>query len=199
MRQLLFLLGLTAFAVGPPALFIDVTEEAGIRWIQFNGESPERFLVESTTGGVAFIDFDGDGRLDLFFVNYAEFSFNDKRRCDFNGRPAYCAQTEYKGRPPRLYHNQGDGTFRDVTEAAGLLSLAGRALGAVAIDIDGDGWMDLFVARDASPNLLLLNQKDGTFRDAAFEAEVAFNADGVARAGMGVDAGDVDGDGHPDI
>jgi len=312
MRPILFLLGLTVFAVGPPALFIEVTGRAGIRWTHFNGESPQRLLVESTTGGVAFIDFDQDGRLDLFLVNggetpggrsnapvrnalyrnlgsgrfedvaakagvdrtasfgmgaavadydndgypdiyvtgypsstlfhnngdgtfrdvtaragvanagewgasaawldydrdglldlfvanYAEFSFDDKRRCDFNGRPAYCAQTDYKGRPPRLYHNQGDGTFRDVTESAGLLSLAGRALGVVAIDLDGDGWVDLFVARDASPNLLLINQKNGTFRDAAFDAEVAFNTDGVARAGMGVDAGDVDGDGRPDI
>ena len=77
--------------------------------------------------------------------------------------------------------------------------MVGRALGVVAIDMDGDGWVDLFVARDASPNLLLMNQKNGTFRDAGFEAEVAFNADGVARAGMGVDAGDVDGDGRPDI
>ena len=69
MRKLLFLLGLTVFAVAPPALFTDVSERAGIRWVQFNGESPQRFLVESTTGGVAFIDFDGDGLLDLFLVN----------------------------------------------------------------------------------------------------------------------------------
>jgi enediyne biosynthesis protein E4 len=311
-RTALLLVTLVARADGPGALFLDVTTEAGIRWTHFNGASPARYLVESTTGGVGFLDFDSDGKLDLFLVNggdtpgnrspspvrnalyrnagggrfenvadkagvdrvpfygmgiaaadydndghtdlfitgypssalfhnngngtfsdvskpaavenqgewatgaawfdydrdglldlfvanYAEFSFDDKRRCDFAGRPVYCSQTDYKGRPPKLYHNDGGGRFRDVTTEALLSKEFGRALGVVAIDMDADGWIDLVVARDASPNLLLLNQKNGTFRDAAFEAEVAFNADGIARAGMGVDAGDIDGDGIPDL
>ncbi len=147
----------------------------------------------------AWLDYDRDGRLDLFVANYAEFSFDDKRRCEFAGRPVYCSQTDYVGRALKLYHNDGAGKFRDVTRDASLLEHVGRALGVVAIDINADGWIDLFVARDASPNLLLLNQKNGTFRDVAFEAEVAFNADGVARAGMGVDAGDIDGNGTPDF
>ena len=158
--------------------------------------------VENTgewAASAAWFDYDRDGLLDLFVANYAEFSFNDKHRCDFAGRPVYCAQTDYKGRPPKLYHNEGAGKFRDVTREAALFDQVGRALGVVAIDVNADGWMDLFVARDASPNLLLMNQKNGTFRDAGFEAEVAFNADGVARAGMGVDAGDIDGDGTPDF
>src|SRR6185312_5925924 len=104
-----------------------------------------------------------------------------------------------KGEPPTLYHNNGDGTFTDVTEQAGLAKLVGRGLGVVAIDVNDDGWPDLFVARDASPNLLLINQHDGTFKDAALDAEVALSADGNARAGMGVDAGDVNGDGRPDF
>jgi enediyne biosynthesis protein E4 len=312
MRAALLLLALGALAYSPNPLFTDVTAPAGIKWKHVNGESEHRYLVESTTGGLAFLDFDGDGRLDLFLVNggetpgkrssspvlnalyrnmgggrfedvaakagvdrlgfygmgiaaadydndgdtdiyvtgypasvlfrnngdgafsdvtraagvgnagewatsaawfdydrdglldlfvanYAEFSYNDKHRCEFAGRPVYCAQTDYKGRPPALYRNQGSGKFQDVTKSALLLPLSGRALGAVAIDINFDGWTDLFVARDASPNLLLLNQKNGTFIDAAFDAEVAFNADGIARAGMGVDAGDIDGDSDPDI
>jgi hypothetical protein len=312
MRAVALLLAAVAQAGAPGALFTDVTVEAGIGWTHFNGESPARYLVESTTGGIGFLDFDGDGRLDLYLVNggdtpgrkspspvlnalyrnlgngrfrnvaatarvdrfrsygmgiaaadydndgrtdlyvtgypsstlfhnagdgtfedvskaaglenagewatsaawfdydrdglldlfvanYAEFSFDDKRRCDFAGRPVYCSQTDYKGRPPKLYRNEGNGKFRDATRDAQLTDQVGRALGVVAIDVNSDGWIDLFVARDASPNLLLLNQKNGTFRDAAFEAEVAFNEDGVARAGMGVDAGDVDGNGTPDF
>ena len=295
-----------------PPLFRDVTVQAGITWRHFNGQSPDRFLVESTSGGVAFLDFDNDGlqdlffvnggetprgrapapvrhalyrnlgggrfvdvstkagiaksaffgmgvaaadydndgdtdlyisgypsgallrnngdgtftdvtgaagvpnqgewgasaawfdydndgRLDLFIANYAEFSFNDSRRCDFEGRPVYCAQTSYRGRPSRLYRNNGDGTFTDASAAAGIAALPGRALGVVAIDYDGDGRQDLFVARDASPNLLLRNRGDGSFDNTALQAEVAYNPEGVARAGMGVDAGDVDGDGTPDF
>src|SRR5262249_510145 len=96
-------------------------------------------------------------------------------------------------------HNNGDGTFTDVSERSGLAKLVGRALGVVAVDVDDDGWTDLFVARDASPNLLLTNQKNGTFRDVASDSEVAYTSDAVAKPGMGIDAGDVNGDGKPDF
>jgi hypothetical protein len=127
------------------------------------------------------------------------FSFDDERICDFAGERTYCAQTEYEGRRSRLYRNAGDGTFRDISRESGVAAHQGRALGAVAIDANDDGWDDLFVARDASPNLLLMNKGDGTFEDHALEAETAYSPDGVARAGMGVDAGDLDGDGRPDF
>lgn len=296
-----------------PPLFRDVAATAGITWRHFNGQSPDRFLLESTTGGVAFLDFDRDGKLDLLFVNggetprgrsrtpvrealyrnlgqgrfadvtaqaglsprklaygmgaaaadydndgftdlylsgyprgvlyrnngngtfsdataragtanqgewgtsaawfdfdndgqldlfvanYAQFSFDDTRRCEFEGRPVYCSQTAYAGRPSRLYRNRGDGTFADVSAVSGIAALAGRALGAAAVDYDDDGRVDLFVARDASPNLLLRNRGDGTFENTALAAEVAYSPEGVARAGMGIDAGDVDGNGTPDF
>ncbi|HTM48694.1 MAG TPA: CRTAC1 family protein, partial [Bryobacteraceae bacterium] len=105
----------------------------------------------------------------------------------------------YRGRPSRLYHNNGDGTFTDASASSGIAALPGRALGVVAIDYDGDGRQDLFVACDATPNLLLRNRGGGAFENTGIEAEVAYNPDGVARAGMGVDAGDLDGDGRPDF
>ena len=165
--------------------FTNVTEKAGVSNAGKWGAS------------AAWFDFDRDGRLDLFVANYSKFSFDGPQHCSYEGQPGYCAQTAYEGEAPRLYHNNGDGTFTDVTVQAGLSKLVGRALGVVAIDADGDGWTDLFVARDASPNLLLINQQDGTFRDAGLTAEVALNMDGNARAGMGVDAGDVTGNGRP--
>jgi hypothetical protein len=165
--------------------FTDVTEKAGVA-------NPGKFAASA-----AWFDYDRDGRLDLFVTNYVKFSFDGPQRCSYEGQPTYCAQTAYEGDSPRLYHNDGGGKFTDVTEKAGLAKLTGRALGVVALDIDGDGWPDLFVARDASPNLLLLNKHDGTFEDAGLAAEVALNMDGDARAGMGVDAGDVTGNGWP--
>jgi hypothetical protein len=165
--------------------FTNVTQRAGVSNAGKWGAS------------AAWFDYDRDGRLDLFVANYAKFSFDGPQHCSYEGQPSYCAQTAYEGETPRLYHNNGDGTFTDVTAQAGLSKLVGRALGVVAIDADGDGWPDLFVARDASPNLLLINKHNGTFEDAALRAEVALNMDGNARAGMGVDAGDVAGNGWP--
>jgi hypothetical protein len=167
--------------------FTDVTEKAGVK------------NAGKWAASAAWLDYDRDGRLDLFVTNYAKFSYDEGPRCEYRGLPTYCAQVAYQGGRSTLYHNNGDGTFTDVTEQAGLENLAGRALGVVAIDVNDDGWADLFVARDASPNLLLINQRDGTFKDVALDAEVALNADGMARAGMGVDTGDVDGDGRPDF
>lgn len=165
--------------------FTNVTDKAGVSNAGKFGAS------------AAWFDYDRDGRLDLFVANYVKFSYDGPQHCAYEGQPSYCAQTAYKGESPRLYHNNGDGTFTDVTAQAGLSNLVGRALGVVAIDADGDGWPDLFVARDASPNLLLINKHDGTFEDVGLRAEVALNMDGNARAGMGVDAGDVTGNGWP--
>ena len=293
-------------------IFTDVTGQAGITWKQFNGESPDRFLIEAMGGGVAFLDFDRDGLLDIFFVNggetpqgkseapvrnalyrnlgdgkfedvaakagvdrlpfygmgvtvgdydndgfpdlyvtgypastlfhnngngtftdvtekaalknagrwaasaawidydrdglldlvvsnYVQFSFDDPKQCDYNGTRTYCEQKAYTGMPLSLYHNNGDGTFTDVSGKSGLQKFVGRALGVVAIDVNNDGWPDLFVARDASSNLLLINNRDGTFHDEALDAEVAYDPDGNAKAGMGVDVGDANGDGWPDF
>jgi len=289
-----------ATAESPAEIFSDVTQQAGIHWQHFSGESPDRFLIETMGGGVAFLDFDGDGLQDIFFVNggetphgknggpvrnalyrnlgngkfedvaakagldhidfygmgaavgdfdndgfadiyvtgfpesalfhnngngtftnvtekaglknfgkwaasaawfdydgdglldlivtnYAHFSFNDVKSCELNGMRTYCEQKMYAGLPLTLYHNNGDSTFTDVSEKSGLAKLIGRALGVIAIDVNDDAWPDLFVARDASPNLLLINNKDGTFTDVGVNAEVAYDSNGTAKAGMGVD------------
>jgi len=167
--------------------FTDVTARAGVknsgRW----------------AAGAAWFDYDRDGLLDLIVTNYAEFSFDQPKKCEVNGERSYCAQVAYKGMPLTLYHNDGAGTFTDVSARSGLDKMIGRGLGVVAIDFNDDGWPDLFVARDASPNLLLINKRDGTFQDAALDAEVAYDPNGNAKAGMGIDAADVNRDGIPDV
>jgi hypothetical protein len=168
--------------------FSEVAEKAGLkgsgRW----------------STGAAWYDYDRDGWLDLVICQYAQMSFNSTPRCEFLGTPAYCTPRSYgDGAPLALYHNKGDGTFADVSAPSGVDKNIGRGLGVVAVDVDDDGWIDLFVARDGSPNLLLMNQKNGTFHDSAMEAELAYDSNGVAKAGMGVDAADVNGDGRPDF
>lgn len=167
--------------------FTDVTDKAGVKNSGKWGAS------------AAWFDYDRDGYLDLIVCNYVRFSFDDPKKCEVNGTRAYCEQVAYQGMPLTLYHNNGDGTFTDVTVRSGLEKLIGRGLGVVAIDVNDDGWPDLFVARDASPNLLLINKHDGTFEDKALDAEVAYDPSGLAKAGMGVDAGDVNNDGVPDF
>jgi len=168
--------------------FTDVTADAGLqntgRW----------------GSGAAWFDYDRDGFLDLVVCNYAELSFEGTPlKCEYLNVRTYCEQRAYKGLPLTLYHNNRNGTFTDVSRASGMDRFVGRALVVVAVDFDDDGWPDLLVARDASPNLLLLNKHDGTFADVGLEAEIAYDRNGNARAGMGVDAADVDGDGLPDV
>jgi hypothetical protein len=165
--------------------FTDVTEKAGVK------------NEGKWSACAVWFDYDRDGYLDLLVCNYTQLSFENPKVCEFNGVRTYCDQKVYAGMPLTLYHNNGNGTFTDVSHSSGVDKFVGRALGAVAIDVDDDGWPDLFVARDASPNLLLINKHDGTFVDRGDEAEISFDENGVAKAGMGVDAGDVLGNGHP--
>ena len=148
----------------------------------------------------AFVDFDRDGWLDLFVGNYLRYSLETHTPC-FNrtGPPDYCPPEMYRAEPSRLYRNRGDGTFADVTVAAGLAGEFGPALGVSTADFDGDGWIDIFVANDQQANQLWVNRHDGTFENMALRWGVALGGGGEAKADMGVDAGDFDNDGDEDL
>ena len=147
----------------------------------------------------AFLDYDRDGHPDLYVCVYVEFDFETNKRCSRDGIQSYCGPDVYEGAADLLYRNNGDGTFTDVSEAAGIANPNGKGLGVVGGDYDGDGWTDIFVANDLTPDFLYRNNGDGTFTDQALLAGVAYGEDGVARAGMGVDFGDYDRNGSPDI
>jgi len=148
----------------------------------------------------AFVDIDRDGWLDLFVGNYLRYTLETHTPC-FNpsGPPDYCPPEVYRAQPSRLYRNRGDGTFSDVTAAAGLAREFGPALGVATADFNGDGWIDIFVANDQKENQLWINQQDGTFRNMAPLSGVAAGANGELKANMGVDAGDFDNDGDEDL
>ena len=147
-----------------------------------------------------FVDYDRDGWADLFVGNYLRYRVEDNTPC-FSpaGTVDYCTPNTYRPLPSRLFHNNRDGTFTDVTAKSGLGSEFGPALGVTAADFNGDGWPDLYVANDSQPNQLWINQHDGTFRNTALAAGVALTAEGKAEASMGVDAGDADNDGDEDL
>ena len=148
----------------------------------------------------SFLDVDRDGWLDLFVGNYLNYTLDTHTQCyNRSGPPDYCPPEVSPPAPSRLYRNRGDGTFADVTAAAGLGREFGPALGAAAADFDNDGWMDLFVANDQQENQLWMNQGDGGFRNLALLRGVALGAAGDAKADMGVDAGDFDNDGDEDL
>ena len=151
--------------------------------------------------GVASGDYDNDGWLDLFVANYLNFSLETAVPCrDSAGRTGdYCDPATYGGEPDRLYRNRGDGTFTDVTIAAGINRAFGPGLGIATADVNADGWIDIFVANDQSENQLWMNQGDGTFRNMALMAGVALSPAGDAKADMGVDFGDFDNDGDEDL
>jgi hypothetical protein len=148
----------------------------------------------------AFVDYDRDGWLDLYVGHYLNYSLKSDVPCfSLAGRRDYCPPRLYAAQPSRLYHNNRDGTFSDVTAASGLAGEFGPALGVTTADFNGDGWIDIYVANDGQPNELWINQRDGTFRNMGLLSGTAFSADGHAKAGMGVDAGDVDNDGDEDL
>ncbi len=147
-----------------------------------------------------FFDFDRDGWLDLFVGHYLDYRIDANIPCfSPSGRPDYCSPNVYRPQLSRLYHNNRDGTFTDVTVASGIARDFGPALGVVAADFNGDGWADLYVANDGQPNQLWINQHDGTFKNTGLLSGTAMNAHGKAKAGMGVDAGDFDNDGDEDL
>jgi enediyne biosynthesis protein E4 len=148
----------------------------------------------------AFVDYDRDGWLDLFVGNYLDWRVETSMPClSPSGRPDYCSPNVFQPRPSRLYHNNHDGTFTDVSAAAGLTREFGPALGVSTADFNGDGWPDIYVANDGQPNQLWINQHDGTFKNMGLLSGTALSAHGKAKAGMGVDAGDIDNDGDEDL
>jgi len=167
--------------------FTDVTAKAGVddpRW--------------STSA--AWVDYDRDGHLDLFVANYLDFTVKGNKHCFApTGERDYCTPKMYQPVPARLFHNRGDGTFEDVTEAAGIGAAIGPGLGVVCADFNGDGWPDIYVANDGSAAHLWINQRNGTFKEESLLAGAAYSVDGLPQAGMGVTAGDFDGDGDEDI
>ncbi len=167
--------------------FEDVTERAGVGDAAWSSSS-------------AFFDYDGDLDLDIFVANYVVWSADRERPClGPNGLRNYCNPAEYPAAPDTLYRNDGDGRFSDVSEAAGIRSVAGPGLGVVAADFDGDDLVDLYVANDQAANHLWLNRGDGTFREDALARGAALNELGQPEAGMGIAVADPDGDGDLDL
>jgi hypothetical protein len=169
--------------------FSDVTSRAGV---QNSG------LWASSA---AWFDYDNDGKLDLVIANYVDWSPERNFYCGDHGpgMRSYCHPDDFHGQPPTLYHNNGDGTFTDVSKSSGVGLKSGNGLGVVTFDYDNDGWQDIFIANDHMPNFLFHNNRDGTFREVGYSAGVAVSADGQFEAGMGTDAADTTGDGRLDL
>ena len=143
-----------------------------------------------------WFDFDRDGLLDLFVCNYVKWSPEHDVFCSLDAKhKSYCTPEAYRGETCWLFRNRGDGTFEDVTAKSGLFDSSSKSLGAAIVDYDRDGWPDLLVANDTQPNKLYRNMHDGTFKDVAVEAGIAFSTEGKARAGMGVDVADFNNSG----
>jgi hypothetical protein len=180
---------------GPNALYLnygdgtfrDISHSAGI-------DQP------SWSSGGAMLDIDNDGDLDVYVANYGEWQYpRDAHPCGSERVPLYCGPEVIRTVKHILYRNNGDRTFTDVTDAAGVGRSDGHGFGVVAADLNGDGRVDLYVANDMNPNFLFLNRGDGTFEDGTETSGAAFDADGKAQSSMGVDAEDCDGDGRPEL
>jgi enediyne biosynthesis protein E4 len=175
--------------------FTDVTREAGL-W----NDQPR------WGAGCSFVDYNRDGHLDLFVSNYVRFSFEhapvpgENTNCNWKGLPVLCGPRGLPMGRHSLYRNNGDGTFTDVTQQAGIAAAnTSYGMTVVAADLDEDGWPDIYVASDSTPSLLFVNNHDGTFREEGVQRGVALSDDGAEQAGMGVGVGDYDLDGHIDL
>ena len=168
--------------------FTDVTKSAGM-W------GPSEFSTSA-----AWVDYDRDGKLDLVVANYVKWTEQTDLYCTLDGaHKSYCTPESYKGTSVRLWHNLGSGKFEDATPKAGLGDPTSKSLGIAVLDYNGDGWPDIVIANDTQPNKLYLNKKDGTFEERGVAAGIGFSEDGIARAGMGVDAADYDHSGHASL
>jgi hypothetical protein len=168
--------------------FTDVTQKAGLGG------------VKEFSTSAAWVDYDKDGKLDLVVGNYVQWTPETDLYCTMDGKSkSYCTPESYKGTSVRLWHNNGNGTFSDVTQKAGLGEPTSKTLGVAVLDYNNDGWPDLLFSNDTQPNKLYHNNANGTFTEKAVVAGVAFSEDGVARAGMGVDTGDYDRSGNTSL
>ena len=172
--------------------FTDLTAKAGVA-----GLSPTGQKLWGVSA--AWVDYDNDGKLDLFVSNYLDWSFATSRVCGAPGKRLSCSPTFYKGEPNILYHNNGDGTFTDVSEVMGISAHIGKGMGVAIADYNGDGWMDVFVANDNDRNFLFKNRAGHGFDEVGVEAFVAYTENGVPVSSMGVDFRDWMNDGWPSL
>ena len=172
--------------------FTDVTEKAGVA-----GMHPKLGKTWAISAG--WFDYDNDGLLDLVVINYVNWNIATEKPCAVDRVRSYCSPDSYTGQPAILYHNNGDGTFTDVSERSGIGKHVGKGMGVAFADYDGDGYTDMFVSNDTYRNLLFHNERNGTFREVGVLDGVAYNDAGKSIAGMGVDFRDIDNDGRPDI
>jgi hypothetical protein len=171
--------------------FTDVTQHAGVSGVS-NGK---KMLSVSA----AWIDYDNDGWLDLFVTNYLDWTPQNSRVCGVVGKRLSCPPSMYAGEANILYHNNGDGTFTDVSKEMGIADQVGKGMGVAIADYDGDGWEDIFVANDNERNFLFRNRGGKKFDEVGVEASVAYNDDGVPVSSMGVDFRDWSNDGNPSL
>jgi enediyne biosynthesis protein E4 len=189
---------------GHPDLLVTTTE--GVRLYRNRGNGTFEDVTRRAglsasgwTAGAAFFDFDRDGRLDLFVARYLDWSLARQVRCGLPERPGYCHPSAFRAVTQLLWRNRGNGTFEDISGRVGLGSHPGRGLGVAILDFDRDGWPDVAVANDSSPQQIFRNDGGRRLVETALELGAAFNQDGSTYAGMGIDASDFDNDGWPDL
>ena len=172
--------------------FTDVTDKAGV------GGTIEGY-GKPWAVAAGWFDSTNSGRLDLLVIDYLDYNIANAKLCSINDARTYCAPGNFKGTPNILYRNNGDGTFTDVSKQSHIGQYVGKGMGLAFGDFDNDGWMDVFVSNDTSPNFLLRNNGDGTFKDVALEKGVAYTSTGTMVAGMGAEFRDLNNEGLPDI